>query len=330
MIAGSAEKAKVQNTILGKEEEITCDSVAKINSLDYETCKVEFEDNTAKVTIKGSGKFEGLYVCNGDKTSATATTESCTPAFEVDATFANNSWDKIIEACQTNQVPESWNFGDTKTMTIGENEVEVAIIGKNHDTYADGGVAPLTFMTKQVIGVHSMNSTDIDAGSWSGSEMYSYLNNTTDGVITTLSADVQAAVKPVVKSTNRGRTDSGDTDPTEVVTSNDKLFLLSPVEVFGPKASDYYGGEGGNYPVYALEGSQYDYFEEAEINTFKQNSNAIIPDGNTGTYFWWLRSPYGKEYYGVFTLITIQTGTLMSYHSGLASSNWGVAFGFCF
>ena len=77
MIASAAEKAKVQNTVLGKEETITCDSVAKINKLDYETCEVVFEDNTAKVSIKGSGKFAGLYVCSGDKTSAIATTEEC-------------------------------------------------------------------------------------------------------------------------------------------------------------------------------------------------------------------------------------------------------------
>ena len=39
MIASAAEKAKVQNTVLGKEETITCESVAKINKLDYEDCK---------------------------------------------------------------------------------------------------------------------------------------------------------------------------------------------------------------------------------------------------------------------------------------------------
>ena len=77
MIAGSAEKVKVQNTVLGKDEEITCDSVAKLNDIDYDTCEVEFVDNTAKVTIKGSGKFAGLYVCNATKTEATAINESC-------------------------------------------------------------------------------------------------------------------------------------------------------------------------------------------------------------------------------------------------------------
>ena len=77
MIASAAEKAKVQNTLLGKNDEITCESVAKINDVDYASCDITFENNTAKVTISGSGKFEGLYVCNGTKTSAEATDEEC-------------------------------------------------------------------------------------------------------------------------------------------------------------------------------------------------------------------------------------------------------------
>jgi len=78
MIASSAEKAKVQNTVLGKTDKITCDSVAKINKEDYASCSIEFEGDTAKVTIIGSGKFEGLNVCGGTKTSANAKKEECT------------------------------------------------------------------------------------------------------------------------------------------------------------------------------------------------------------------------------------------------------------
>ncbi len=78
MIASTAEKTKMQNTILGKEDAtITCDSVAKLSSSDYESCTIEFDGNTAKVTVKGKGKFEGLSVCEGTKNSATATTEGC-------------------------------------------------------------------------------------------------------------------------------------------------------------------------------------------------------------------------------------------------------------
>lgn len=79
MIASAAEKAKVQNTVLGNTEEITCDSVAKLNNDDYASCNITFDGNTAKVTIEGNGKFNGLSICDGTKTNATATEDSCTP-----------------------------------------------------------------------------------------------------------------------------------------------------------------------------------------------------------------------------------------------------------
>ena len=77
MIASQAEKQKVQNTVLGNNETITCKDITNINDVDYEDCDIAFDNNTAKVTIIGSGKFEGLYVCNGTKTSAEATDEEC-------------------------------------------------------------------------------------------------------------------------------------------------------------------------------------------------------------------------------------------------------------
>ena len=70
MIASAAEKAKVQNAILGKDVEITCDSVVKLNNVDYERCNIEFIDSKAYVDIKGSGKFENMYVCKGTKDEA--------------------------------------------------------------------------------------------------------------------------------------------------------------------------------------------------------------------------------------------------------------------
>ena len=60
MIASQAEKQKVQNTVLGNNETITCKNITNINDIDYASCEIDFDDNTAKVTIVGGGKFEGL------------------------------------------------------------------------------------------------------------------------------------------------------------------------------------------------------------------------------------------------------------------------------
>ena len=71
LIADNAEKKKVSDKLLGKDEEITCKDVAKINDEDYASCKITFDsDGIAKVSITGRGKFDGLKITNGTKENA--------------------------------------------------------------------------------------------------------------------------------------------------------------------------------------------------------------------------------------------------------------------
>ena len=121
MIASSAEKQKVQNTVLGNTDAITCDSVAKINKLDYDTCDIDFENNTAKVTIKGKGKFANLYVCNGTKTSAEATEEECETSGESVETGAS-----FLEGLLANE--STLNNGLVQTYaTVNGEQVDAGI-----------------------------------------------------------------------------------------------------------------------------------------------------------------------------------------------------------
>ncbi len=71
LIADSAEKKKVSDKLLGKDEEITCKDVAKINDEDYASCIISFDsEGNAKVSITGKGKFDGLKITNGTKENA--------------------------------------------------------------------------------------------------------------------------------------------------------------------------------------------------------------------------------------------------------------------
>ena len=71
LIADSAEKKKVSDKLLGKDEEITCKDVAKINDEDYASCIISFDsEGNAKVSITGRGKFDGLKITNGTKENA--------------------------------------------------------------------------------------------------------------------------------------------------------------------------------------------------------------------------------------------------------------------
>ena len=71
-IAAQAEKKKMEKEILEDTGSINCSDVVKLNNTDYGNCSITFDGNTAKVTLVGKGKFEGLQVINGTKENATA------------------------------------------------------------------------------------------------------------------------------------------------------------------------------------------------------------------------------------------------------------------
>ena len=87
LIADSAEKKKVSDKLLGKDEEITCKDVAKINDEDYASCKISFDsEGNAKVSITGRGKFDGLKVCNATKNDVNIVTGECPVTLPAKAT----------------------------------------------------------------------------------------------------------------------------------------------------------------------------------------------------------------------------------------------------
>ena len=70
LIAEGAEREYTNRKILGKDtNNIECSDVSSMNSNDYGTCVITF-DNRGKATVKvtGKGKFEG-YTCNGNSTN---------------------------------------------------------------------------------------------------------------------------------------------------------------------------------------------------------------------------------------------------------------------
>ena len=71
-IAAQAEKKKMEKEILEDAGSINCSDVVKLNDTDYGNCSISFDGNTAKVTLVGKGKFEGLKITNGTKDSASA------------------------------------------------------------------------------------------------------------------------------------------------------------------------------------------------------------------------------------------------------------------
>lgn len=219
------------------------------------------------------------------------------PAPPIDPTFANNSWEQIIKACQDDAVPDTWEVGDQKAMTINGKDYLIDIIDKDHDTYTAGGVAPLTFQ------IHDCYSST----TWSASQNVRWASSTMrtttlPGILALMPAEVQEAVREVNKLTGA----SGGYSPG-LVTSSDKLFLLSEYEVFG-----------SNTYTYEVEGSKYAYYSSESRRTKTRNGSAVE---------WWLRSPLKSvsTSYGVATV-----GTSGNADSNAYNGTSGVSFAFCF
>ena len=219
------------------------------------------------------------------------------PLATFDATFANNSWEAIIAACQSGNVPDSWAVGDSKTMTINGTSYQIDIIGKNHDTYASGGKAPLTFQLHDCYGeTKKMNSSNTNSGGWTSCAMRS---THLPAILALMPTEVQNGIREVNKLTSAG------SQSATINTTADKLFLLSEIEIFG---SVSYSKSG--------EGTQYDYYKAGNSKVKKFNGSAR---------YWWERSPSGSD---STCFCYVNSGGYADYH--IASNAHGVAFGFCF
>ena len=227
--------------------------------------------------------------------------------------FADNSWDKIILACQNNIVPESWNVGDKKAMTIGKYTYDIAIIGKNHDVYSDGsGKAPLTLQLFQLYGTDAqMNETQDNTTGWSGSKMR---NTTMEEIRSVMPDEVKNAIKAVDKVSLNGSKNA-------LETTSDKLFLLSEKEVNG---SEYYSG---GY----VEGARYAYYADQKWDSNGNLSSQIMKPSpnkdNKWTVSWYLRTPKNDKVDNT-RFIAINGSGFMTHITAEIKS--GLVFGFCF
>lgn len=254
--------------------------------------------NGTAYTVKGGKCLVNGTVYNilKGRTLINGTGYDITFAPSYDPVFANNTWEQIIEACHNNEVPDTWKVADQKPMTINGVDYQIDIIGKNHDTYASGGKAPLTFQLHDCYGeIKNMNSSNTNSGGWTSCAMRS---THLPAILALMPTEVQNGIREVNKLTSAGN------QSATINTTTDKLFLLSEVEIFGRST---YSKSG--------EGAQYDYYKAGNSHVKSYNGNA---------YIWWERSPYGSN----STNFCIVNSYGASYN--IAHSARGAAFAFCF
>lgn len=235
--------------------------------------------------------FNEIVVPNTKKTFA-----ECTWA-EIKAVLTNGTKNASNQWCIGEEV---WfEVGDEKPITLSNGEnLTMQIIDFNHDVSSSGATIPATLATKELMATSKyMNSTSTNAGGWSNSAMYTYLQST---VYDSLPDDLKAVITPAVKKSTEG------SQSTNILSSTDNIFLLSYSEV----------GFSTSEP-YISEGTKYAYF----VNTTQRKKYKV---GATSADIWWLRSPY-PSYAHTFYCVDSSGGSGWNDAYG----SYGVCFALC-
>lgn len=239
----------------------------------------------------GTTYYYRAFAYNAKKKYQTEYRVASLTAIAVYPNFADNTWDAIVKVCHANAVPDTWITTDSKTMTIGGTSYQVDIIGKNHDTYTAGGIAPITFQLHTTYATSFPLSSDQSADTWESCTMR---NDTLPAILAIMPEEVKNGIRAVNKEAYNGV--SGG-----IVEVSDKLFLLS--------YDEFIGGSG--------EGTQYEYYK-AGNSVIKAN----IEGNNT---FHWTRS-FSPSSAGMAWAISNKGATKSEPHR----EYFRFAFAFCF
>ncbi len=211
----------------------------------------------------------------------------------------NCTWEQIHRIGAAGKQADYFAIGDEKTITLSTAEaITLQIVGFNHDNLAaaGSGKAPITFCFKDCMATtQQLNATNTNVGGYSGCAFYSTLTQTIYG---TLPEDLRAVMKNVNKLTSEGN------QSATIVTTQENIFLLSEVEIFGSITISK-AGEGTQYAFFTNGGSR--------IKTI---------EGVASIY--WLRSPYYNS-----AVSFCQIAAVGSVTNGAGNVLSGIAAGLC-
>lgn len=216
--------------------------------------------------------------------------------FTIGDNLNDTDWADIDICGRLGMAQQFFKVGDSKTVNIGGTNYEVQIIGFNHDDKVSGGKAAYSFQLVDCLNqTQQMNTSNTNTGGWNGSAMR--------GRMSTYKSQLPAALRNVIKTVKK-KSGTGGGSSSGTQQTNDDLFLLSEIEIFGTTT----------YSV-AGEGTQYEWYKAGNSRIKKVNGSAD---------YWWGRSPASGNT-GRFCYVNGSGDA--SYNA--ASYSYGVSFGFC-
>lgn len=216
--------------------------------------------------------------------------------FTIGDNLNDTDWADIDICGRLGMAQQFFKVGDSKTVNIGGTNYEVQIIGFNHDDKVSGGKAAYSFQLVDCLNqTQQMNTSNTNTGGWNGSAMR--------GRMSTYKSQLPAALRNVIKTVKK-KSGTGGGSSSGTQQTNDDLFLLSEIEIFGTTT----------YSV-AGEGTQYEWYKAGNSRIKKVNGSAND---------WWERSPYSGTA-NDFCRVSSSGVAVINY----ANLSYGVSFGFC-
>lgn len=216
--------------------------------------------------------------------------------FTIGDNLNDTDWADIDICGRLGMAQQFFKVGDSKTVNIGGTNYEVQIIGFNHDDKVSGGKAAYSFQLVDCLNqTQQMNTSNTNTGGWNGSAMR--------GRMSTYKSQLPAALRNVIKTVKK-KSGTGGGSSSGTQQTNDDLFLLSEIEIFGTTT----------YSV-AGEGTQYEWYKAGNSRIKKVNGSANA---------WWERSPRSGGTDGF-----CRVNSSGDADSDSANGSRGVSFGFC-
>ena len=291
------------------------------NFTNLKTIYVSNKFNTDKVTdstnmfsgctnlVGGAGtKYNSSYV---DKTYARIDGGTSNPGYFTDiadkpSTFPTDSWATIVASVKANN-KRGYKVGDTKTVdlgTYGTHTLRIANTSTPSECSRTGfsqTACGFVLEFADIITNHKMNDTDTNVGGWPATSMRTFVNN---NIYNAIPSEIKNAIIDTTVVSGHGPNDTAN------FTSTDKLYLLSPKEIY----TDY---SATNDTAINLTRAL-DYYTSIGVTT-SSYSGAIKKNG-TSAAWWWLRAAYSN-----ITNFFLDVSTSGSWIGSGASASDGVA-----
>ena len=288
----------------------------KISNISNNNNKLDLESNNLKYNIKlnNDGSIKNFEVSNGtycisgkfnnlsELTTDKITEGECESKEPKD--FATDSWKIIVEAVKEGN-DEVYNVGDTKKIDLGTSygthTLRIANKSDPSECSTEGfSQTACGFVLEfvDIITTRGMNEASTNVGGWPATSMRWYLNNR---IYDALPIDLKNSIINTITVSGHGKT-SGEQN----FTSTDKLYLLSPKEIYINWSDSYYESL---YDTAKDLTRTLDYY--TNIGAITSSHDKTIKKIEDTAKYWWLRtasshrtdcfiniSPSGSWFYG--------------------------------